>query len=262
MLGMEAVAVDRPGEDPPREVSPSAAAGARKATWQPGRHGVPLLLFGGLAALSLPLATRTAPQMPTGISVISLRYPTVTEAMYFGGGSATGPPLVPLGWYWVAALVAGLLLTAAWYRWLDRRARSRTPLGGYLATGLALAVVTAALPLLAWGQPVQLEDLDMQAWTWLETFWELGTFALLCVAVGLGMLAWIGRSRTLAVVTAAYTASVCLAGWKELRQPALVPAFAPSGDRAVLLPAAVLLLAGLGAMLAASLRIVRSREAA
>jgi hypothetical protein len=37
-----------------------------------------------------------------------------------------------LGWYWVGVLVAGLLVTAAWYRWRDRRGGSRAPLGGYL----------------------------------------------------------------------------------------------------------------------------------
>jgi hypothetical protein len=46
-------------------------------------------------------------------------------------------------------LVAGLLLTAAWYRWRDRRTGSRTPLRGYLVTGLVLAAVTAAVLLLA-----------------------------------------------------------------------------------------------------------------
>jgi hypothetical protein len=65
-------------------------------------------------------------------------------------------------------------------------AHSRIPLGGYLATGLGLAVVTAALPLAALGQQIT------------------------------------------------------------------------SGDPAVLLPAAVLLLAGLGAMLAAILTLAGS----
>jgi hypothetical protein len=168
----------------------------------------------------------------------------------------------PLGWYWVGVLVAGLLVTAAWYRWRDRRGGSRTPLGGYLASGLALAAVSAALPLLAWGKPVPLGDPGMHAWTWLDAFWRLGTFALLAVAVSLGVLARIGRSRTLAIVTALYTAAVCFAGWHDLRQPVLLPVFFPSGNRAVLLPAAVLLLAGLGTMLAAARQKLRSRPAA
>jgi hypothetical protein len=72
----------------------------------------------------------------------------------------------------------------------------------------------------------------------------------------------IGRSRTLAVITAIYTAVVCLTGWLDLRQALFGSAFYPSGDPAVLLPAAVLLLAGLGTILAASLDKLRSRSAA
>jgi hypothetical protein len=113
--------------------------------------------------------------------------------------------------------------------------------------------VTAALPLLAWGQSAPMGGTGITAWTWLDVFWRLGTFALLSVAVSLGMLAWIGRSRALAAVTAVYTAAACLVGLAELREQDLASFFfAPSGDPHVLLPAAILLLAGLGAMLAAS----------
>jgi hypothetical protein len=51
----------------------------------------------------------------------------------------------------------------------------------------------------------------------------------------------------------------CFSGWHELRQPVILPVFYPSGDRAVMLPAAVLLLAGLGTMLATALQKLRSR---
>jgi hypothetical protein len=101
----------------------------------------------------------------------------------------------------------------------------------------------------------------MQAWTWLDALWRLGTFALLGVAVSLGVLARIGRSRTLAVVTAVYTAAVCVAGWHDLRRHVILPIFYPSGNRAVMLPATVLLLAGLGT-LATALQKRRSRPAA
>jgi hypothetical protein len=253
---MEAVVADRPGEVSQDEApSPGGAeVPARTATGVSGWYWFPLLAFGGLAALSVPLSRLGAPPPPpTGISELGpISYPTLTQATYFGGGSATGPFPFPLGWYWVAVLVAGSLLTAAWYRRLDRRAHSRTPLGRYLATGLGLAAVTAALPLLAWRQPALTGGTGITAWTWLDVFWQLGTFALLSVAVGLGMLAWIGRSRALAVVTAVYTAAVCLVCLKELRDQGPASFFAPAGDPAALLPAAILMLAGLGAMLAAS----------
>lgn len=245
------------------EARPPGAAGPgeRTAEGRPG-HWFPLLLFGGLAALSLPLSTLVSPTPPTGITEFAVTYPTVTQVMYLGGGAAAGPFPFPLGWYWVGVLVAGLLVTAAWYRWQDRRGGTRIPLRGYLVSGLALAAVTAALPLLAWGKAVQVDGPGMQAWTWLDALWRQGTFALLAVAVSLGVLARIGRSRTLAIVTAVYTAAVCFAGWHALRQPVILVVFYPVGNRAVMLPTAVLLLAGLGTMLETALRKLRSRPAA
>ena len=257
------MAGQQPGGQSRSEARPPGAAGAGERAAGGGHgHWFPLLLFGGLAALSLPLSALVSPQLPTGIAVFTITYPTVTQAMYLGGGAAVGPFPFPLGWYWVGVLVVGLLVTAWWYRWRDRRGGSRTPLGGYLVSGLMLAAVTAALPLLAWGEPVQVDGPGMQAWTWLDALWRLGTFALLAVAVSLGVLARIGRSRALAIVTAVYTAAVCFAGLHDLRQPIILPVFYPPGDRAVMLPAAVLLLAGLGTMLAAALRKLRFRSAA
>lgn len=74
------------------------------------------------------------------------------------------------------------------------------------------------------------------------------------------MLARIGRSRALAVITAIYTAAVCLAGWLDLQQAFTGSVFYSFGDPAVLLPAAVLLLAGLGTLLAAGLHELRPRD--
>jgi hypothetical protein len=262
---MEAAMADHlPGEQSRSEPRPPGSAGISKrgASARPG-YWFPLLLLGGLTALSLPLSVLASPRLSTGLEVVLTKdtYSTVTQAMYFGGGFAVGPFPFPLGWYWVGALVGGLLLTAAWYRGQDRRDGTRTPLRGYLLTGLALAAVTAALPLLAWGMPVQVDGPGMQAWAWLDTLWRLGTFALLAMAVSLGILARIGHSRALAVITVIYTAAVCLTGWLNLQQAQalILPAFYPSGDPAVLLPAAVLLLAGLGTVLTTGLRKPRAR---
>ena len=224
-------------------------ASRRPADPAPQRgYWFPLLVFGGLAALPLPLSVLGSPQAPAGVAVLTREtYPTVTQAMYLGGGFASAPFPFPLGWYWVGALAAGLLLTAGWYRWRDHRTGTRTPLRGYLVTGLVLAAVAAALPLLAWGTPVQMGGSGLDAWTWLDTLWRLGTFALLAVAVGLGILARIGRSRGLAIVAALYLAAVCLTGWFDLQQAFVLAVLYPSGDPAALLPAAVLLLAGVGA---------------
>jgi hypothetical protein len=241
LTGMAAVA-------PPPPDGPSTG---RLAYW------FPLLLFGGLAALSLPLSVLGSPHLSNGRVLTAVVYPTVMEAMYLGGGDSTGPFPFPLGWYWVGVLVAGLLLTAAWYRWRDGRTGARTPLRGYLVTGLALTAVTAALPLLGWGVPIEMDGPGLRAWIWVNALWRLGTAALLAIAVGLAILAWAGRSWMLMVITISYTAVVVLTGWLALQQ-AFIPAFWPFGDPLALLPAAVLLLAGLGTLLAAGLRIIRA----
>jgi hypothetical protein len=228
----------------------AAAAPAPPGDFQAARpaYWLPLLLFGGLAALSLPLSVLGSPRLSTGYAVLSVEvYPTITQAMYFGGGSATGPFPFPLGWYWVGALVAGLLLTGAWYRWWDRRTGRQTPLRGYLVTGLVLTAVTAVLPLTAWGTQVQVEGPGLNTWSWLEVFWRLGTFALLAMGVSLAILARSGHSRALGIITAVYVAAVCFAGFLELRQAFVLPGY-PFAGSAVLLPAAVLLLSGLGAL--------------
>jgi hypothetical protein len=148
-----------------------------------------LLLFGGLAALSLPLSVLASPRSATEFAILTREiYPTVTQAMYFGGGSASAPFPFPLGWYWVGVLLSGLLIMAAWYRWRDRRTSRSTPLRGYLATGLVLAAATAALPLLTWGTPIPGASLGLNAWSWLDSLWRLGTFALLAIGVGLAIL--------------------------------------------------------------------------
>ena len=52
---------------------------------------------------------------------------------------------------------------------------------------------------------------------------------------------------------------VVLTGWLALQQ-AFIPAFWPFGDPLALLPAAVLLLTGLGSLLVAGLRVIRARH--
>jgi hypothetical protein len=216
-----------------------------------------LLLFGGLAALSLPLSALASPRSATPVAMLTREiYPTVTQAMYFGGSFAYAPFPFPLGWYWVGVLLSGLLITAAWYRWRDRRTGRRTPLRGYLVTGLVLAAATAALPLLAWGRPISAASPGLNAWAWLDSLWRLGTFALLAIGVGLAILVRAGRSRALGALTAVYFAAVGLAGWLGLQQPPMVPVLSYA-DPGVLLPAAVLLLSGLGMLLVAGLRELR-----
>ncbi len=78
------------------------------------------------------------------------------------------------------------------------------------------------------------------------------------MAAGLWILARTSRSRALAVITLIYTAAACLAGWLDLQQATGLLASYPYDDPAALLPAAVLLLAGLGTITAAGLCALRS----
>lgn len=218
----------------------------------------PVLLIGLLVALSLPLSMLKSPSSPQGIAVFAkVAYPTVTAAMYLGGGSGNPPFPFPLGWYWLGVLVTGSLLTVFWCRRLDRRYGTNTPVRGYVIAGLALAAVTVALPSLAWGTPIP-DGPGSGAFTWLTAFWEDGTFALLGVSVNLAIYAWLSRSRALASITVAYTAAVVLAAWLEISQVVFLPTLSPVADPAVLLPVAVLTLAGIGAASVAGLRSLRT----
>jgi phage tail protein X len=80
--------------------------------------------------------------------------------------------------------------------------------------------------------------------------------ARLAIAVTLGILARARRSRGLAIITAVYAATAGLAAW-DAAQPALALGYYPDADPAVLLPAAVLLIAGAGFLLAAARRPLR-----
>jgi hypothetical protein len=83
--------------------------------------------------------------------------------------------------------------------------------------------------------------------------WQQDTSALLAIAVTLGILARARRSRGLAVITAAYAATAGLAGWAGA-PPGIELAYSPDAGPAVLLPAAVLLIADTGLLLAVGTR--------
>ena len=235
------------------ERSTAGTGGAPLAPARPG-YWFPLVLFGGLAALSLPLSALMSPRLPERVWLFRVVYPNVAEVLYLGGGSV-GPPFpFPLGWYWASTLVAGVLVSAAWYRWHDRRTGGRTPLRGFLVTGLVLAVVCAALPLTALSMSTLTAYPLSPAWQWLDVLWRLGVFALLAIAAGLGLLAWNARSRALALITAVYVLSVSVAGWHDLLHAGLGPFFSPFEDPSVLLPAAVLVFAGAGVLAAGAVR--------
>ena len=233
---------------------PSPALAARR----PG-YWFPLLMFGLLIALSV-LVSQLAQPPPAATAGFALLVRvtnwSATQVTYLGSGpDALGG--FPMGWYWTAALVATFALTAIWYRWRDRHAGSRTPVRAFLVTGLALTALAAALPLLIPAAPALAG--------WLGGLWTAGTYALVIIAVGLCLLARAERSRALLIVALVYSVPVALVVLASAQfaalgylPPAGPPEAAysstffillpPTQSPFVLLPTAVLLMAGLAAL--------------
>jgi hypothetical protein len=214
------------------------------------RHGYwfPLVLFGLLTCGAAPLYVASAAG-PAGSGVYRVNPgPILLSGMPFGGSGFL------IGWYWAVALVGGYLLTLLWYRWRAARAGVRTPARGYLITGVVLTVMVLAIPPLTRFVP-RLGVL----WYPLADVWIRGTLAFLIIAVGLWVLARAERSRALAVIALVYTGAALLGslynvenilfrlGWNP-GQSAFAWQLAVLPD--ILLPAAVLLVAGLGALIA------------
>src|SRR5258708_31080999 len=138
------------------------------------RYSLPLLLPGALAVLAVPLSVLASPPLPAGFVAYPQEYGSVTSAMYQGGGSPTGPSPFPLGWFWTGALAVTVAASLAWLRSGDRRQGTRTSLRIFGLTGAALTAMTAALPLLGLGTPVN--GVRDELWTWLDALLLQGTF--------------------------------------------------------------------------------------
>ena len=222
------------------------ARAARHAYW------FPLVLFGLLTCASVPFYVLPGDQA--------------------GGTGATqaGPPLPILGgfpgftvqrflgYYWLAALLGGLLLTLLWYRRNARRVGLATPARGYIITTAVLTVLALVIPLLSQVRsPHWLSWLQYLSVLWPGDLVVRGTFPFVIIAAGLWVLARAERSRGLAVITAVYTAAALLSslyntenvlfrlGWTPPRSDWSLTSL-PN----VLLPALVLLATGAGAFAA------------
>jgi len=137
-----------------------------------------------------------------------------------------------LGWYWLEAIVGGYLLTLAWYRRQARRTGAVLPARSYWVAGIVLIAAGLVLPLL-W---VTLSGFWQP--TLLAALWMQGTVEFIVIAMGLWLFASHERSRSLVVIALAYTVTALLT---NVWQPAaLLPI--------VLLPGAVLFVAGLGVL--------------
>lgn len=219
------------------------ARAARHAYW------FPLVLFGLLTCAAVPFyilpgyqagsvgATQGGPPLP-----ILGGFPGFVTQRY-------------LGYYWLAALLAGLLLTLLWYRRTARRVGLQTPARGYVTTIAVLTVLALVIPLLS-----QVRSPQWLSWLrYLHVLWPgdlvlRGTFPFVIIAVGLWVLARAERSRALAVIAAVYTATALLSSLYNTENILFRLGWTPSGTDwsltslpNVLLPALVLLATGAGA---------------
>jgi hypothetical protein len=250
--------VPEDGERAPGPVGPTDPAGllsemaALRRRTRAARHAYwfPLVLFGLLTAASalfyvFPVHTRAAGTAGTVVAEISGGVPL---PMFAGLSAGANQPF--LGYYWLAALLGGLLLTLLWYRRHARRAGVQTPARAFIVTSAVLTVLAVVIPLLS-----QLTGLHF-----LFIFVALGlvlrgAFASVVIAAGLWVLVRAERSRALAIIAALYTAAalVCALynaenilfrlGWN----PATPEQWQLTALPDVLLPGLVLLIAGAGA---------------
>ena len=218
---------------------------ARHAYW------FPLVLFGVLTCLSAPFYVQWGNVAQGG----AIAGGGVSFAMLGGFPGITTQRF--LGYFWLVALLSGLLLTLLWYRWNARRVGLQTPARGYIVTTAVLTVLALVVPPLS-----QVTWLRFLSVLWPGDLVIRGTFPFVIIAVGLWVLAWAERSRTLAVIAAVYTASALLAALYNVENVVFRLGWSPSGWQwrlttlpNVLLPALVLLIAGAGAFTAQRHRV-------
>jgi hypothetical protein len=212
----------------------------------------PLILFGLLTCAAAPFYLPPGPPPQPGTAIL-VAQPGLPLPLLGGFPSFTVQG--GLGYYWLAALLGGVLATLLAYRWNARRVGLQTPSRGYVITVAALTIAALLVPLLS--------QVRSPRWlAWLQALHVLapgdlalrGTFPFIIIAAGLWVLARAERSRALAVIAALYSAAALLASLYNVENILFrlgwTPSAADLGLTAlpnVLLPALVLLTAGAGA---------------
>ncbi len=208
---------------------------ARHAYW------FPLVLFGVLICASVPFYIQPSVAAGSG-PVAAVPGPSMPLLGGFHGLLTSRY----LGYYWLTALFAGLLLTLLWYRRHARQVGLATPARGYIITSAVLTVLAFLLPPLSQAGGLR----------WLQVLWPgdlvlRGTFPFLIIAVGFWVLARAERSQALAVIAAIYTAAALLASLYNVENILFRLGWNPTPGQwrltslpGVLLPALVLLVAG------------------
>jgi hypothetical protein len=226
------------------------ARAARHAYW------FPLVLFGLLTCASIPFYVQPAfRQDPPGSGIFVRASVVRGPSLPFLGGFP-GQVQNYLAYYWIAALLVGLLATQLWYWWHARRVGLATPARGYVIVTAVLAAAAIVIPPLSdVRSPHSLRFLHRLHALWPSDLVVRGTFPLLIVAVGLLALAWSERSRALALTAVIYTGAALLAALYNVSNLTARIGWNPGSAEEplpnVLLPAAVLLIAGAGSFAAA-----------
>jgi hypothetical protein len=205
------------------------ARSARHAYW------FPLVLFSLLILAAIPFYGTSA------VSGLKSRL----SLPILGGYPVTGAQTA-VGYYWLAALLGGLALTIWWYRRHARRIGVKTPSRGYLITVVVLTLMAVILPLLARLRSFGFLNIALPGDLFLR-----GTFPLVIIAIGLCVLAWAERSRALGLIALVYAGAALLASLYDVEN--VMFRIGWNIDQAelanLLLPAIILLAAGVGAFL-------------
>ncbi len=242
-----------PGSGPAPASAPAPASGSVPAGGEPERllrelarlrrrtrsarhaYWLPLVLYGLLICAAAPLYVQR--QDPRGTGVYSTPGPQIQLAGL--GGYADGY----IAAYWLFALVAGFWLTAWWYRRRGRRAGLLTSSRGFVAAGVAVTAVLILLSVVPAAVRLWPGDLVIR-----------GTFPLIVIGIGLFALAWTERSWVLSVTAALFTAAVLVASLYDVENVLFRLGWNPGPAQLgltalpnVLLPALILLVAGLAA---------------
>lgn len=159
----------------------------RRAFW------FPLLIFGLMITASAP--------MYAGSSADGRNLDLGFVSEILGGHGTYGNPAW-LTVYWISLLVGGSVMTAAWYVWYSRVAGLATRVRPTALTWLGGTAAVIVLPL----APLSLLYLNFPLWQLTAR----GTAGLLIAVAGFWVLAYLERSRLLAVVTAVFTVAAAL----------------------------------------------------
>ncbi|PYC73472.1 hypothetical protein C7C45_07370 [Micromonospora arborensis] len=234
-------------KDTPGELLASVDALRRRTRVARHAYWLPLVLFGLLMAVAAPLYVES-------VESPALRANQDNPALTGLGGDFLERSAA-LGWYWLAALIGGYLLSLYWYRWHGTRVGVQTPTRAYVIAGIAGTLIGIVLPIALRFLLLNTATVVSNGTSWatmpLLGISNRGMLPHLVIAVGLLVLARLERSRGLTAVVVCYVAAVVLVNiYFETTD------FAP-GDLsrfsfllAALLPAPILLVGGTIALVA------------